>query len=40
MVPVTCDVSELDQTKIIVDTVHAEVCKNTVSKRSIINTEL
>ncbi len=27
MVPVTCDVSELDQTKIIVDTVHAEVCK-------------
>jgi pyruvate,orthophosphate dikinase len=27
MVPVTCDVSELDYTKKIVDKVHAEVCK-------------
>ncbi len=27
MVPVTCDVSELDVTKKILDTIHAEVCK-------------
>lgn len=27
MVPVTCDVSELDVTKVIVDKVHAEICK-------------
>jgi pyruvate, orthophosphate dikinase len=28
MVPVTCDVSELDFTKVIVDKVYADVCKN------------
>ncbi len=33
MVPVTCDVSELDVTKKIVDTVYAEVCKKAGIKK-------
>jgi pyruvate,orthophosphate dikinase len=33
MVPVTCDVSELDVTKKIVDTIYAEVCKKSGLKK-------
>jgi pyruvate,orthophosphate dikinase len=33
MVPVTCDVSELDVTKKVVDTVYAEVCKKSGLKK-------
>ena len=33
MVPVTCDVSELDVTRKVVDTIYAEVCKKTGLKK-------